>query len=926
MRGIKGARWYKADLHLHTPESKCFIDKEVTAAQWVERCIEQGLDCVAVTDHNTGGYIDEIKNAANGTGLTVFPGVEVTCSDSKVHMLILFDTDKGTKDVNHFLARLKLDINMFGQQDAKVTMGVLDVIKEAADVGAIVIPAHIDQYSGICETDHATQVSVFENENVLGVQAVHEFLYKNELDPMPELKLLQELYGEKNIALERATEWKKALSLAKRHPLSILTFSDNPASEKASKHGLWGIGQRYTWIKMSENINLESLRQALLLPESRIRNDFESKEAPYEVPNQWINSIKVVNTEINQSENIFPFNPQMTTIIGGRGTGKSSILRFIRGCFKYNEDLKEHDEIASEQEKFFSVYNKNEDSGVLNKDSMIEVTYNRYNTIYKIIASDFNGTSHRNTFKKWNSETNQYEEIAQEDNNALLNLFNFDIYSQKQVYEIAKKPNALRDKMDSSIEGMYELQEGLRTIKIDYLTKSSKIRSITSQLEGKSKLLADIEDKQNQLKTYRESDFEGLFNKSNQFSEELGEIIKFGKAISESHQQIQTLGDTLELLEINYNNISQEHKTDIKNIGKPIKEEFDKIHAHILDLSTQMMKLSGEFKNKVKESNWIQAYKENNEEFAIIKADLQSKGIQTLHDFEKLNKELTSKQEQLHIMKNLEELKEAEIQELVKLKTTYLQKREEITGARKNFIQVVLGESNNLQIEIKKFRDKKFFETQFRRIIQKPDTFNEDINKIVEFCFKGKVEDNILKLLDIFNDTRDGKSNDLYSGKFIRVIKELNKEQMDELMLLYPEDEIQVKYKTANSNRYIPLSNASAGQKTSAILTFLLSYGEMPLILDQPEDDLDNSLIYELIVERLKSCKSKRQLIIVTHNANIPVNGDSELVLALDSNKSGINLLASGSIEETEVRKHICKIMEGGEAAFKLRAKRYKLS
>ncbi|MCC3688426.1 PHP domain-containing protein [Bacillus cereus] len=449
MKDIKGARWYKTDLHLHTPESKCFIDKGVTAAKWVERCIEQGLNCVAVTDHNTGGYIDEIKDAAQGTNLTVFPGVEVTCSDSKVHILVLFDVDKGTKDVNHFLARLKLNIDMYGQQDAKVNMGVLDVIKEAQEVGAIAIPAHIDQYSGLCETDHATQTSVFTNENVLGVQAVHDFLYNDELGQEEELKLLQDLYGEKNIALEKAKDWKKTLSLAKRHSLSILTFSDNPADENSSKHGLWGIGQRYTWIKMSENINIESLRQALLLPESRIRNDFESKEVPYEFPNQWINSIKVRNTEINQSEDIFPFNPQMTTIIGGRGTGKSSILRFIRGCFKYNEDLKEHDEIASEQEKFFSVYNKNEDSGVLKNDSIIEVTYNRYNTTYKIIASDFNGTSHKNTFQKWNPETGQYEEITQQEDDSLLNLFNFDIYSQKQVYEIAKKPNALRDKMDS---------------------------------------------------------------------------------------------------------------------------------------------------------------------------------------------------------------------------------------------------------------------------------------------------------------------------------------------------------------------------------------------------------------------------------------------------------------------------------------------
>ena len=74
-----------------------------------------------------------------------------------------------------------------------------------------------------------------------------------------------------------------------------------------------------------------------------------------------------------------------------------------------------------------------------------------------------------------------------------------------------------------------------------------------------------------------------------------------------------------------------------------------------------------------------------------------------------------------------------------------------------------------------------------------------------------------------------------------------------------PEDEIEVEYKLDNSKHYKSLSTASAGQKTTAILTFILSYGESPLILDQPEDDLDNRLVYDLIVKRLTTAKEKRQ-------------------------------------------------------------------
>ena len=82
----KGTRWFKCDLHLHTTASLCFQDREITAPLWVDRAIEQGLNCVAVTDHKTGLSIDEIKAAANGKELTVFPGVEITCDASKVHL------------------------------------------------------------------------------------------------------------------------------------------------------------------------------------------------------------------------------------------------------------------------------------------------------------------------------------------------------------------------------------------------------------------------------------------------------------------------------------------------------------------------------------------------------------------------------------------------------------------------------------------------------------------------------------------------------------------------------------------------------------------------------------------------------------------------------------------------------------------------
>ncbi|WP_214799599.1 PHP domain-containing protein [Exiguobacterium sp. s50] len=391
----KGVRWYKSDLHLHTPASRCFRDREVTPEQWVQRCIDQGLDVVAVTDHNTGEYIDRIKEAAANTNLTVFPGVEVTCSESKVHMLVIFEKDKSTQYVEDFLVSIGIERDRFAADNAfsrRTTMEMANIVKEK---GGIIIPAHIDEFNGICNIAPNSREELLSLSNIDGVQVVHKMFLNSDVRNEDIEPVLSEYYG-KDIDQGIYREWKTSVRQAVQLKKAILTFSDNPHEIGDSKHGLWGIGQRYTWIKMGEEINLESLRQALLLPEHRIKNDFESENHPYTLPNNWIKSLKVSNTELNESDFEISFNPQMTTIIGGRGTGKSSVVRFIRGLFDMSSDLKGLSSLKNEQVNFFKL--KDGDDGVLKKDSEIEVILVRFRQQYKIIMTEFEKTGSK---KKW---------------------------------------------------------------------------------------------------------------------------------------------------------------------------------------------------------------------------------------------------------------------------------------------------------------------------------------------------------------------------------------------------------------------------------------------------------------------------------------------------------------------------------------------
>jgi len=146
---------------------------------------------------------------------------------------------------------------------------------------------------------------------------------------------------------------------------------------------------------------------------------------------------------------------------------------------------------------------------------------------------------------------------------------------------------------------------------------------------------------------------------------------------------------------------------------------------------------------------------------------------------------------------------------------------------------------------------------------------------------------------------------------------------IDRIEAWFPEDSLDVQYNaTGEGDRFLSIEEGSPGQRTAALLAFLLSYGHEPLILDQPEDDLDNLLIYDLIVMQLRNMKRRRQIILVTHNANIVVNGDSEMIIALAPHEGQTIKECYGSLQNQRVRDTICSIMEGGSGAFKDRYRR----
>lgn len=920
-----GTKWYKCDLHLHTNVSKCFKDETYTHELFIDTAMEKGLECIAITDHNTGENVDKIKKAAEGKNITLFPGVEITCSDAKIHILILFNPDKTTQDIEDFLLqKMSLSRDKFGEVDAHVNKTVFDVLKIVSESGAIAIPAHIDEYNGLSLVAEEMKKGIFQDKLVPSVQIVHEELLKTNLSKAEKDKIsvtLNEYYGKTDIDADKVKEWNSCAKYLEK--LAKLTFSDNPNAEKSSKHGLWGIGKSYSWIKMGETPCLESLRQAFLVPDLRVKNIFQSIETPYESPAFWINGISVHNTSITDSKKEFnlKFNPQLNALIGGRGSGKSSILRFIRGVFGKEKDLDDLPTIKREFVDFYKEADRNK-IGVLNTDSEITIYATKNGIQYQINASSIRNINTQNiSISKFDIETSTYIPVEQEE---YLTLFDLRIFSQKQIFEIASYPNALINIVDSAIEGLSEIQNAVSESKAEYLALASEIRSLEEKVSGKMKLESEISEIEERIRLLKKSGITDLLSKKQQYSKEQSYIEQYLKTFDDAVTSINSAVNIMEQISFDSTQLLSEEKDSVVTIINALNKvkliTVKNINANITSINNAIKKS----KTDIEGSLWNIAKDKNDTAITTKKEELGEKAVQNVDTFQKLLEEKETKVAKLKLIKD----NEIEITEKAKrLKNKYkqyLEKIAEVSKLRNGFLKNIIH-SENVKISVKPYRDKTGFEKNFRNIIQKESEYPEPIDYLLEKCFSNKLPDNLNTIHSDLHELRKGNVPDGYDGYFKNCIQKLSPEQFDKLILLVPNDEISAEYKPPGSSKFKAISTASAGQKTATILTFLLSFGNEPLILDQPEDDLDNHLVYGLIVDRLKESKENRQVIVVTHNANIPVNGDSEYIITMDSESQYLNVLHQGSIDEDDIKKEICDVMEGGEDAFKLRSKRYEI-
>lgn len=921
---FKGNRWYKCDLHVHTPESRCFSDENVTPKEWVEECLRKGLDVVAVTDHNSGNYIDKIIEEAKNTDLTVFPGVEITCDSSKVHLLILFDKHKRSSDVNAFLHYCGIEDHKFARQDATTSEQetIFTVAEKARRRGGLVIAAHVDEYNGISETSYQKMNEFLDKDYINGVQVVNEEFYNQMgISTQDLLSSLRQRYSKLDENMMK--NWKNAVELSINKNKAILTFSDNPSALGETTHGLWGIGNRYTWIKMDEEVTLESLRHALIMPHYKIKNDFQSKTVPYKKPDLLIKGLEIRNSILNPKEKLeIHFNPQMNTIIGGRGTGKSAINRIIRGLLNSNNELEDFEELLKEQTEFFKINESvrgEETKGILQNNTEIDLYLQRLGHTYKIKFNNFNGLESNKTFYTLDNN-GEYIEC----DNSILELFESEIYSQKQIYNIASRPNALREKIDQSIIEFNEQVNMINESENKNYEITARIRTIQKRLENKKRLGIEIKDLKLRLSEFKEKGYQSILKRQEKAEYENSQVRSIILDLKRKVELLASFRKDFIYPDMSEVKLFSESNDELNNILDNSLLNFEQVVLKLKEGEEILSSIQKSLEDEIDSSQWNLGLVKIKKEYTDLQDSLQPQDLNDISNIEGLTTQLSSKENEMAELVRDETKLNDLIIELEQNHLNYLNQRKHVTTLRREFLNHTLTDISNIKIDVNPFRDAINYEEELRKILQRTDSFAEDFQIINSIIFSGQVEQTIKKFSESISAIKYNQNIDnRFSKRFNTLIQNLSDEQIDKIKLLYPEDKIDVKYKANESSPFKSISNASAGQKTSAILTFLLSYGDAPLLLDQPEDDLDNQLIYDLIVDRLSQSKNNRQIITVTHNANIPVNGDSEWVIAMNSESQDIEILHAGPIEDQNVKDAICNIMEGGREAFELRAKRY---
>lgn len=850
------------------------MDERTYVQKLLDRCVELEVEVIAVTDHNHAGSIALFREEARSRGITVFPGFEVA-SNEGVHVLCLYSPSATDAELQRYLGQL--DITETEPSTSLSKKSFSDLLKCIRDQGGLTIAAHITHDKGLLETLRGqARVNAWRDPNLVCVQI------PGSIDDIPNDK--RPILKNQNAEYKRETspDATSAIAAINAADIAKLDDLDQPAST--------------CWVKMTEP-SLEGLRQAFLDPVSRIRL------ASDPVPEAHAEFIAMDWQGGFLDGQAVCFNENLNVFIGGRGTGKSTViesLRYVLGLDPLGEDAaKAHEGIVKH---------------VLKNGTRISLRVRVHHPARREYIIE---------------RTVPNAPVVKDDAGQLLPYTPADVvpsaqvFGQHEISELTKNGEKLtrlldrfvevddseRLRMDEKIQGLAASRE--RVIKAaDDLTKLEEKLAALPRLEETLKRFQDagLEEK---LKD------KGLFIREEQFLKQADGVVDGVRELAEGLRAAVPL-DTTFLDAVDDALPSAEKLRALKATFVGLQQAIEQAAVTIeravaaVDGERAAFRTAWDERRKVVEVAYESTLRElqksriDGEEFVRVKRQIEA--LRPLRD------QLTA------LERRLAEEREARRGELVEWENAKAEQFRDLERAAKKVTKRLDGRVR-VRVSFAAVRD--------QLIASLRDKVAGRLSEALESLRAADA----FSLSDLAACARTGK--DALVAKYGLLPTQADRLALAPDSVWMEVEELDLPPTTTIELNTAPegdgavwqkLDDLSTGQKATAVLLLLLLDSDAPLVVDQPEDDLDNRFITECIVPKMREEKRRRQFVFATHNANIPVLGDAELIIGLAAQNAGSVALADehmGSIDSRGVRELVEEVLEGGRRAFELRRQKY---
>jgi hypothetical protein len=914
----RGSEWRKWDLHLHTHYT--FLNKYTcTDEEFVNKIIEEQISCIGLTNYFKFDDREfELKKNLEKNDITVFLNLELRLDyqnkeDDCLDLHVIFSNLVTKEQIIKFLHNMTVNIN--GTDKKLIDISDTNDFKKAV--------VNFDK------------LLICLNEESIGLKGkfLVGFLSRGKGNARTSTNY-EKIVKDADLLIHSSDNEKNVIQ-----DKEFWLAYNKPLLQNSDAHTLEEVGSKYTWIKA--NPTFEGLKQIIYEPKERVKIQSEMPESE-KLDNLMIEKVTFTSSENRFTSEPIYFNKNLNVIIGGKSSGKSILLYNIARTLSTDDNLFKDESIENK----YNFRENNEENQYTDLEYNFEVntkvdgvSQKRFDENNKNIIPDVKYIPQNYLIKL--AEPEQYKK-GESLNKIIRKLIIEDKTSKEGYNDFLLNVKANDKKRENLIK--------------EYLDLKEKILSLDESLKGKSDKLTlekNIESNLNKINELKKN--VGLtqeeINKYNDLQDNLKEIYSDRDKIINDYKKIkifnQQVLDQLNKIRNDKKNIALTLEND------KIKYDFENKYLKLEELTTEINQFIKSYEVIINEEGINKFISENIFKSLLNDINKSKKENENLLDYFRKNEEV---EKHIKILENSIEESRKNLSSIIKITNEKLIFEKEL---KKKKIDLFL-------LYISNFREYILIIENLRNRVSALDKDGLKITGLIQFNFP-KFRNKMLEISHggskTYNKWKifDENFSALYNyniKKFIKDIKEVFESiDNDEYILLskfdkshainnllddYFFDYWQVEYKKDK------LGKMSTGKASFVILMIIigLSDSKTPILIDQPEDNLDNRSVTNELVQYLKEKKKERQIILVTHNANIVVNADAENIIV--ANQRGQNEddqegsiyqfdYINGALEDTfpkdknikdllksmGIREHIAEIVEGGKEAFKKREEKY---